>query len=112
MAQGGPVGSKGGPTEVAAEVESSWSSGGGASRHIDRQGAQQAALGDDDHSSGVAESSMHAAVDELDDVPRPQSAGAFAEGGRQVLVELSTSCLGVACYLRSHPAMRTCSGIF
>ena len=85
MAQGGPVGSRGGAVEVAAEAESSWSSGGGASGHINRQGAKQAALGDDDYSSEVAEGSMHAGVDELEVAPRPQSALAPAAGGRQVL---------------------------
>ena len=95
MAQGGPVGSGGGPVEVSAEAESSWSSGDGASGLIDRHGAQQAALGVDDHSSGMAESSMHAAVEERDFAPRPQSAGARAAGGRQVLVELRMSWLGV-----------------
>ena len=95
VAQGERAGSAGGPVEVAAEAESSWSSGDGASGYVDRQGAQQAALGDDDDSSGVAESSMHAGVEELHDAPRPQSAGAPAAGGRQVHVELHMSCLGI-----------------
>ena len=95
MAQGERAGSAGGPIEVAAEAESSWSSGDGAPGHVNRRGAQQAAPGDDDHSSEVAKSSMHAAVEELHDAPRPQSAGAPAAGGRQVHVELHMSCLGV-----------------
>ena len=83
-AEGVRSGSQGGPVGVAAEAESVWSSGAGASGHADVQAAQQAGLGGGYHSSGVADRGMRAAADELDDAPRAQSAEALAAGDRQV----------------------------
>lgn len=110
-AQGERSGSEGGPVEVAAEAESSWSSGEGASGHTGMQGAQQAGLDGSEHSSGVAHSTLHAAAEELDDAPRPQSADGPAAGGRQVLNKLRTSCLG-ACKLSTLDlAVHLCSNL-